>query len=179
MPTPAIGAVGLMDDHERMATIAIKAAGECLAVIGPCYPEFGQSLWLREIHGREDGDAPLVDLADEKLNGEIVRRLIADGKVTGVHDIADGGLLAAVAEMALAGGIGAELDAMDAAFAFNESQARYLVTYRAEAPLDRAQVPFEKIGTTGGQDLRVNGIAIPLADLRAANERFFCEWMEA
>jgi len=178
LPTPAIGAVGLMEDHTKMATIAFKAEGERLAVIGPCYPEIGQSLWLREIHGREDGDPPQVDLADEKLNGEIVRRLIAEGRVTAVHDISDGGLLVAVAEMALAGGIGVELDAIDAAFAFNESQARYLVTYRADAPLDRAEVPFEKIGTTGGQDLRVNGNAIPLADLRAANERFFREWME-
>ncbi|MDP3676936.1 MAG: phosphoribosylformylglycinamidine synthase subunit PurL [Novosphingobium sp.] len=178
LPTPAIGAVGLMDDHDKTATIAFKAEGECLAVIGPCYPELGQSLWLREIHGRQDGDAPRVDLVDEKLNGEIVRRLIAEGKVTAVHDIADGGLLVAVAEMALAGGIGVELDAMDAAFAFNESQARYLVTYPANAPLDRATVPFEKIGTTGGDALRVNGSALPLTDLRAANERFFREWME-
>jgi phosphoribosylformylglycinamidine synthase len=178
LPTPAIGAVGLMDDHARMATIAFKAPGECLAVIGPCYPEIGQSLWLREVHGREDGDAPRVDLADEKLNGEIVRRMIAEGKVTAVHDISDGGLLVAAAEMALAGGIGVELDAMDAAFAFNESQSRYLVTYPADAPLDRAEVPFERIGMTGGDALRINGTALPLANLRAANERFFREWMD-
>ena len=178
LPTPAIGAVGLMDDGHKSATIAFKAAGEYLAVIGPCYPELGQSLWLREIHDREDGEAPRVDLADEKLNGEIIRRLIAEGRVTAVHDISDGGLLVAVAEMALAGGIGIALDAMDAAFAFNESQARYLVTYPADAPLNRAEVPFEKIGTIGGEALRVNGSIIPLADLRAANERFFREWME-
>jgi phosphoribosylformylglycinamidine synthase len=178
LPTPAIGAVGLMDDHRAMGTIAFKAAGECLAVIGPCYPDLGQSLWLREVRGREDGDAPRVDLADERVNGEIVRRLIAEGRVTAVHDIADGGLLVAVAEMALAGGIGVELDAMNAAFAFNESQSRYLVTYPADAPLDRAEVPFEKIGTTGGDALHINGTPIPLADLRAANERFFREWME-
>jgi len=179
LPTPAIGAVGLMDDSSKSATIAFKAEGECLAVIGPCYPELGQSLWLREIHGREDGEAPRVDLADEKLKGEIVRRLIAEGKVTAVHDISDGGLLVAVAEMALAGDIGVDLDAMDSKFAFNESQARYLVTYPANAPLDRTTVPFEKIGTTGGDAVRVNGAAIPLANLRTANERFFHEWMEA
>ena len=178
LPTPAIGAVGLMDDCDKSATIAFKAAGECLAVIGPCYPELGQSLWLREIHDRADGDAPRVDLADEKLNGEIVRRLVAEGRVTAVHDISDGGLLVAVAEMALAGGIGIALDAMDAAFAFNESQARYLVTYPADAPLNRADVPFEKIGTVGGDALCVNGSTISLADLRTTNERFFREWME-
>jgi len=178
LPTPAIGGVGLLDDCARMATIGFKAEGQCLAVIGPSYPELGQSLWLREIHGREDGEPPRVDLADEKLNAAIVRFLIAERKVTAVHDISDGGLLVAVAEMALAGGIGVELERMDAPFAFNETQSRYLVTYRADAPLDRSEVPFVKVGTTSGDALRVNGASVPLADLRAANERFFREWME-
>lgn len=173
LPTPAIGGIGLLDDIDKMATVAFKAEGECLAVIGANYPDIGQSLWLREIHGREDGPPPRVDLKDEKLHGDIVRRLIGDGAVTAVHDISDGGLLVAVAEMALAGNLGVKLDAMDAPFAFNESQARYLVTYRADAPLDRDEVPFEKIGTVGGNAIRVNGTNIPLTDLRAANESFF------
>jgi phosphoribosylformylglycinamidine synthase len=178
LPTPAIGGVGLMQDHEVMATIAIKAACECLAVIGPCYPELGQSLWLREIHGREDGEPPRVDLEDERFHGDLIRRMIASGAVTAVHDISDGGLLVAAAEMALAGNIGITLDAMDTAFAFNESQSRYLVTYRADRPLDRNRVPFEKIGTTGGDALVVNGKPIPLAELREASESFFHNWME-
>ena len=178
LPTPAIGGVGLMADHAAMATIAIKAEVECLAVIGPCYPELGQSLWLREIHGREDGDPPKVDLKDERLNAEIVRQLIADGLVTAVHDISDGGLLVAAAEMALAGNIGITLDAMNTAFAFNESQSRYLVTYRADRPLDRDKVPFEKIGTTGGDALVVNDKPVTLAALREANDAFFRDWME-
>ncbi len=178
LPTPAIGGVGLLDDVSKMATIAFKAEGEILAVIGPNYPELGQSLWLREIHGREEGDPPFVDLADEKLNGSIVRQLIADGAVTAVHDISDGGLLVAVAEMALAGGIGAELSAMDTAFAFNETQSRYLVTYQADKPLDRNKVPFEPIGTVSGDAIRVNGSTVSLNDLRAAHESFFKDWME-
>lgn len=178
LPTPAIGGVGLMADYGAMATIGIKAEGECLAVIGPCYPELGQSLWLREIHGREDGEPPRVDLTDERMNAEIVRQLIADGLVTAVHDISDGGLLVAAAEMALAGNIGITLDAMDTAFAFNESQSRYLVTYRADRPLDRSKVPFEKIGTTGGDALVINGKPIKLAALREANDSFFKNWME-
>jgi phosphoribosylformylglycinamidine synthase len=178
LPTPAIGGVGLMADHETMATIAIKAAGESLAVIGPSYPELGQSLWLREIHGRADGEPPRVDLGDERFHAEVVRKLIADGLVTAVHDISDGGLLVAAAEMALAGNIGITLDAMDTAFAFNETQSRYLVTFPADRPLDRSKVPFEKIGTTGGDALVVNGQAIALGKLREANEAFFRDWME-
>ncbi|MBK6707441.1 MAG: phosphoribosylformylglycinamidine synthase subunit PurL [Sphingomonadales bacterium] len=178
LPTPAIGGVGLLDDVSKMATIGFKAEGEILAVIGPNYPELGQSLWLREIHGQEAGDPPFVDLADEKLNGEIVRQLIADGAVTAVHDISDGGLLVAVAEMALASGIGVELAAMDTAFAFNETQSRYLVTYPADRPLDRDKVPFEPIGTVSGDAISVNGSAVPLAVLSSAHESFFKDWME-
>ncbi|MFX8393380.1 AIR synthase-related protein, partial [Acinetobacter baumannii] len=81
-----------------------KAAGEAIFVIGQSNGHLGQSLWLREIHGREDGTPPPVDLAAERRHGEFVRELIADGKVSAVHDVSDGGLLVALAEMALASG---------------------------------------------------------------------------
>jgi phosphoribosylformylglycinamidine synthase subunit PurL len=178
LPTPAIGGVGIIEDYSKMMTMGFKAEGDILAVVGPNYPEIGQSRWLSEIHGQEDGEPPVTDLDDERLNGEIVRRLITDGAVTAVHDISDGGLLVAVAEMALAGGIGVELDTMTTAFAFNESQSRYLITYRADSAPDREKVPYEPIGKVGGNAIHVNGSAIPLADLRAAHESFFREWME-
>ncbi|WP_284125299.1 phosphoribosylformylglycinamidine synthase subunit PurL [Parerythrobacter aestuarii] len=179
LPTPAIGGVGIIDDYDRMMTMGFKAEGELIAAIGPHYPEIGQSLWLREIHGVEAGEPPKVDLKDELLHGEIIRKLIAEGKVTAVHDISDGGLAVAVAEMALAGGIGAELDGMNAEFAFNECQARYIVTYRNEADLDRSEVPFTPIGTVGGDSLVFNGSPVSLADLREAHASFFRDWMEA
>ncbi len=178
LPTPAIGGVGLMADWRKAVGIGFVNDGDCLAVIGGCYPEIGQSLWLRECHGREDGDPPTVHLKDERMNAEIIRGLIADGLVTAVHDISDGGLLVAVAEMALAGKRGVTLDAMDAPFAFNESQSRYLVTYRADAPLDRDKLVYEKIGLVGGSALELNGATIPLADLRAAHEGFFPALMD-
>ncbi|GGD92135.1 phosphoribosylformylglycinamidine synthase subunit PurL [Tsuneonella deserti] len=177
LPTPAIGGVGVIADYAQMATIAFKTEGETILAIGAHYPELGQSLWLREIHGREDGDPPRVDLKDERLYGEIVRQLIADGKVTAVHDVSDGGLLVALAEMALAGGIGATVDAMTSAFAFNESQGRYLVTLAPGVELDRAKVPFERIGTTGGDSLVIGEQAVALSDLREASESFFRDWM--
>ncbi len=178
LPTPAIGGVGIIEDYSKMMTMGFKAEGELIAVAGPNFPELGQSQWLRTIHGREDGAPPLVDLADERLNGEIIRRLIAEGKVTAVHDISDGGLAVALAEMALAGGIGATVDAMTTEFAFNESQARYLVTYRQDGDLDRSEVPFEKIGQVGGDALQIGESSVGLNDLREAHRSFFRDWME-
>ncbi len=178
LPTPAIGGVGLLKDWRKAVGAGFANDGDCLAVIGDSCSDLGQSLWLRECHGREDGDAPYVHLKDELMTGEIIRGLIADGLVTAVHDISDGGLLVAVAEMALAGNRGVTLDAMDVRFAFNESQSRYLVTYPANAPLDRTKLKYEQIGTVGGDALVINGTAIPLATLRAAHEGFFPALMD-
>ncbi|MET0180077.1 MAG: phosphoribosylformylglycinamidine synthase subunit PurL [Novosphingobium sp.] len=184
LPTPAIGGVGLIDDYAATATIAFKAKGEVAVVIGGAEQasgDLGQSLWLREVHGREDGAPPAVDLTGERRAGGFVRELIAQGRVSAVHDIADGGLLVALAEMALAGGVGARLDATpDAAAAFGERQGRFLATMSVEAydTLGQTPVRVARVATTGGTALDWDGGAVSLAALRAANERFFAEWME-
>src|SRR3546814_2262237 len=86
LPTPAIGGVGLLADYRKMATLGFKAADETILVIGETRGHLGQSIWLREIAGQEDGPPPPVDLAGERRNGDFVRSLIADGKVSAVHD---------------------------------------------------------------------------------------------
>src|SRR4051812_18950066 len=106
LPTPAIGGVGLLVDWERSGTIGFKAEGEALLLLGHSTGHVGQSLWLELCHGRRVGPAPPVDLAVERRVGELVRQLIANGLVTAVHDVSDGGALVAIAEMALAGNIG-------------------------------------------------------------------------
>ena len=178
LPTPAIGGVGLMIDHEKMATVAFKAEGETIWLIGGKGTHLGQSLWLREIAGREDGAPPPVDLVKERHNGELVRQLIADGAVTAVHDVSDGGLLVALTEMALAGGIGAFIDPIDSvAEAFGEDQGRYLVTAPPGVNIPGAV----KIGSVGGnriEECRAGGVNIAEQDLRAAHEAFFKDWME-
>ena len=179
LPTPAIGGVGVLEDYSAMMTMPFKAAGERIATIGFHHEAIGQSLWLREICGREDGESPMVDLEDERLCGEIVRRLIAEGKLTAVHDVSDGGLAVALAEMALASGIGAQLREMTGEFAFSETQALYVVTYRDDVELDPEDVPLTEIGRTGGDSLVFNGKAIALAELREAHASFFRDWMEA
>jgi len=172
LPTPAIGGIGLLKDIDGMATVAFKNEGDAIWLIGGEGSHLGQSIWLREIAGREAGEAPKVDLAAERAHAETVRSLIAEGKVNAVHDISDGGLLVAVAEMALASGIGAELNiALTTAGAFGEDQGRYIVTAAGGVDIPGAA----KIGTTGGD--RVAGV--PLTDLRGAHEGFFPALMDA
>ena len=178
LPTPAIGGVGLMEDHSAMATIAFKAEGEAIFVIGKNNGHLGQSLWLREVHGREDGPPPPVDLDTERRHAEFVRALIAQGKVSAVHDVSDGGLLVALAEMAMASGIGCELEQIGDHFtAFGEDQARYVVTSAVAETIQAAGIPMTRIGTTRGDSVKGPGFDVAIADLREANEAFFRDWM--
>ena len=102
LPTPTIGAVGLLDDFMRSATLAFKAADEAILLIGETHGWLGQSLYLRDLCGREEGAPQPVDLETERRNGDFVRILIHENIATAAHDISDGGLLVAISEMAKA-----------------------------------------------------------------------------
>ena len=181
-PTPTIGGVGLLDDHAAMATIAFKAEGEAVLLVGEPVGWLGASLYLAILHEREEGAPPPVDLARERRNGDFVRKLIRSRSVSAVHDISDGGLAVALAEMAMAGGIGAEIDlGADGvplhALLFGEDQACYVVTARsedAEAVLREAGqggVRMARIGRTGGETLKFEGAApISLEAMRSCHE---------
>jgi phosphoribosylformylglycinamidine synthase len=176
LPTPAIGGVGVIEDYARSARIGFAKLGDAIFVIGDNNGHLGQSLWLSELHGGKDGAPPPVDLAKERERGEFVRRLIADGLVTAVHDVSDGGLLVAIAEMALAGNVGCSLEQIGDHFtAFGEDQARYVVTSDSADRVQAAGIPMHRIGTVGGDDVA----GVSLSDLREAHESFFRDWMAA
>jgi phosphoribosylformylglycinamidine synthase II len=189
LPTPSIGGVGLLSDFTRSATLAFKTGGEAILLIGETQGWLGQSLYLRDVCGREDGAPPPVDLVEEKENGDVVRALIGEGLVTAAHDVSDGGLLVAIAEMAMVSGIGARLvappsDTEAHAYWFGEDQARYIVT----VPLDRADdmvrrvqqasVPVYRIGTTGGDTISIPGErALAVAALNESFEGWLPAYM--
>ena len=187
LPTPTIGGVGVLDDFTKSATLAFKAADEAILLVGETKGWLGQSLYLRDICEREEGAPPPVDLAAERRNGDFVRALIAEGTATAVHDVSDGGLLVALAEMAMASGIGAELDAAPIAahaFWFGEDQARYVLTVRAKdadrivARAQAAGVPLRQLGTTGGDALTLAGERpIAVERLREAFEGWLPAYM--
>ncbi len=189
LPTPTIGGVGLLADSARMATIAFKTPGHAVVLIGETKGHLGCSIYLRDVLKRDDGQPPPVDLKAERRNGDFVRGLIEKGAVTAVHDLSDGGLLVAAAEMALAGNIGAAIAVPSGtqyphAWLFGEDQARYLVTTAdGDALLAAAQaalVPASVIGKTGGNALTIKGERpISLGELRDAHEGWLPRYMAA
>src|SRR5262249_2414840 len=134
LPTPVVGGVGLLADVGKSVSLALTRAGEHLVLIGETKGHLGASLCLREIAGSEAGAPPPVDLEAERRNGDFVRAEIQAGRVSACHDVSDGGLLVAVAEMTMAGTIGATLSGIaNHATAFGEDQARYILAV-ADAP---------------------------------------------
>jgi phosphoribosylformylglycinamidine synthase len=187
LPTPVIGGVGLLADFRRAVDYALKADGNTLILIGKTPGHLGASLYLREIEGREDGAPPPVDLVAERRNGDFVRACIAAGRIAACHDLSDGGLLVALAEMAMAGDRGAAMVAIPAdipphAWWFGEDQARYLIeTAEPDAVLEAAQnasIYAELIGTVEGVALTLPGAGvISVSELKAANEAWLPGYM--
>jgi phosphoribosylformylglycinamidine synthase II len=183
-PTPTVGGVGLLKDSSIQADFSNLKTGEALVLIGETKGELGASMYLREILGREEGAPPPVDLALERRTGDLVRGLIKDGLRT-VHDLSDGGLIAAVIEMALASKVGVTLAALGEAphaALFAEDQARYLVAAADPAAIlaaaARAGVPAAVIGQAGGEAIACPGLFdVPLAKLREANEGWMPTYM--
>jgi phosphoribosylformylglycinamidine synthase len=172
--------------------VAFKREGDIVVLIGETKGHLGQSIYLREVEGREEGGAPPVDLAAEKKNGEFVRGLIEKGIVDTVHDLSDGGLLVALGEMALAGDLGVDFETMgderDAAFMFGEDQARYVVTFkdmdtcaRVRGEAHKSGVYFTGLGrVTSEKKLLVRNVGeVLLADLRKAHEGWFPAYLAA
>jgi phosphoribosylformylglycinamidine synthase len=186
LPTPAIGGVGLVADVTKTASIAFKSAGDDILLIGGAPGWLGCSAYASVCCGREDGAPPPVDLAAERRNGEFVSGLIAAARVSAVHDVSDGGVAVALAEMTIARGIGAQVAAEGIAWAFGEDQARYVVAAnpdevsRIVADAMAAGVPATRIGVTGGASLIFAGESpIAVGDLVKARDAFLPSLMGA
>ncbi len=183
-PTPAIGAIGLIPDLDRQATIALRP-NQTILLIGGEGSHLGQSLYQALTAGGFAGAPPPVDLDEERRNGDFVRALIREALCSTVHDISDGGLLVALAEMALAGNTGFTLYRHPGALPvhalyFGEDQGRYVLGVSpadADAIVERAAragVPARIAGDAGGDRIILPGeVPVPLGDLRAGHEGWF------
>ncbi|ALL12821.1 phosphoribosylformylglycinamidine synthase subunit PurL [Caulobacter henricii] len=185
-PTPTVGAVGLLEDYDLRMGFGNVAEGDTLILIGETQGELGASIYLREILGREDGAPPPVDLAAERKHGDFVRALIPTGLVAGLHDLSDGGLLIAAADVALASKVGITLNASSQTnahpYLFGEDQARYLIaTPDPEAVLaaaKEARIHACQAGVAGGDAFGSKDLfSIPLQTLRDAHEAWLPGFM--
>ena len=195
LPTPTIGGVGLIDDWSKMAKACFAKEGEVILLVGgPAQwgSHLAQSIYMRDVHSRTDGPPPAVDLEHEKKVGDFVRKLIRNGQATAVHDLSDGGLAVALAEMAMASGIGATVPGLSGTnpipVFFGEDQGRYLVTVKLDPKSAEMQELWNEakalgihapwIGTTGGQELKLGEArAISIDELTTAHESWFPRFM--
>lgn len=192
LPTPTIAGVGLLPDWSQMARINSMNDGDVVILLGVNGTHLGQSIFNEIINDRADGPPPPVDLKAEKRNGDFVRSAIRNGQVTACHDLSDGGLAIALAEMCIASGKGMNVAVGDQepmhALLFGEDQARYLIT----VPVDMANflqinaagagVPFNVLGSVGGNDLHIAGstdVTVKLSALQSSHSDWFPNYMES
>jgi len=176
LPTPTIGAVGLLDSLDDLIG-GLPAEGDTALVIGATAGHLGQSALLAEAFGIEAGDAPPVDLAAERRNGTFL--LDNRAHLRAATDLSDGGLALAAFEMAEAAGIGMALDSGDLGQLFGEDQARYLVACDAAgaaaliAAAAAAGVPVAAVGRFGGDRVRLGASEAALDELSAVYRAAF------
>ena len=178
LPTPTIGAVGLIAENES-PIIGKARVGHVLLLLGENGEHLGQSALLHSACGRTDGDAPVVDLDAEKINGEFIRSNRA--LIEACTDISAGGLALAAFEMAAAADVVVQLDTSDIAALFGEDQARYLLVCdfdQAEALMSaasHAQVTLQFVGKFGGSAIKFGSLSSELAELCGIYRNAFAE----
>ena len=180
LPTPAIGGVGLIQDLDKAVGNSFTQDGQIIYLLGQTNGHLGASLYQRDVLDNHQIVAPpRVDLAQEKAHGSFVRDAIDQGLIAAAHDLSDGGLLLALAEMSLAQGIGAQIEPDgDTGFWFGEDQARYLMSVAPEnADAFEAlakDLPLTRLGKTAGHTLTFgSSLSISVAELNEIYEGWF------
>jgi len=183
-PTPVIGMVGLIDDYARRLGAGFRAEGDFVLLIGSSHNDLGGSEYLKIEHGQVAGRPPALDLARERASGALVLAAAEHGYLHSAHDCAEGGMLVALAESCLLGGIGMRGPAirpesplrLDSAL-FGESPSRFIVSVPSRAMPEvqslarRHHVEIALLGLAGGDVLEFEGqVKVSLADLRGAWE---------
>ena len=178
LPTPTIGAVGLIDSLDQVISNQLRD-GHVALLIGATGSHLGQSALLAEAFDRAEGDAPHVDLATERRHGEFIRAQAS--QISACTDLGDGGLALAAFELAETAGIGVEIESEDTATLFGEDQARYLVACTAEAAETliaagkEAGVPVTAVGAFGGDKVSFGNTSATLSDLRTIYRTTFAQ----
>ncbi len=183
-PTPVVGMIGVIDDYGKRVGAGFRADGDFVLLIGSSHNDLGGSEYLKVEHGYVAGRPPALDLTREQAVNRVILTAAQSGYLHSAHDCAEGGMLVALAECSLLGGIGVRCPAirpepplrLDAAF-FGESPSRYVVSVPSRAMPEmqslarRHHVELALLGLTGGDTLEFEGqLKVSLAELREAWE---------
>jgi phosphoribosylformylglycinamidine synthase len=173
-PTPAIAMVGLNDDENKVLPSAFQEKGSQLLLVGETKGEFGGSLYIKALHGETAGTLPTFDYKQELALWELVIEANKKGLLKSAKDVNVGGLAIALSKMAAVSDMGVEatLTVEESRDIFDESQSRALLEVsneNAEAVIRMAMelgIKVTNIGTVGGESVKVNDVALPLAKVK-------------
>lgn len=169
-PTPTIGMLGLMEDPNRLTTLAFQAEGDRVYLVGRSKNCIASAQYLYSYRGVKASPAPTFDLAEELAVQQTIKNLISEQLIQSAHDVSDGGLFVALAESAMPKGLGFSVKTDGSvrldAFLFGESQSRVVVSVlpehqeRFERLLLDANVGFSHLGTVTASDFVVDGARV-------------------
>jgi phosphoribosylformylglycinamidine synthase II len=183
-PTPVVGMIGLIDDYGKRLGASFRAEGDFVLLIGSSHNDLGGSEFLKVEHGVVAGRPPALDLTREMAVNRLILNAVQSGYLHSAHDCAEGGMLVALAECCMLGGIGVRGPGirpegplrLDAAF-FGESPGRYIVSVASRAMPElqslarRHNVEISLLGLAGGDSLEFEGqVKVSLAELQYAWE---------
>jgi phosphoribosylformylglycinamidine synthase II len=189
LPTPAIGMVGLLEDVRKAVTIGFKEEGDFVALLGDIGPDLGCSEYLRIVHDVRAGAPPRLDLNKERALIELLADLAEAQLIQSAHDISEGGLAVALAEKAIAGGIGAMLTfpwkgrVVDNLFAETSGCVIVSISHDNWAGFKHLasehNVSVQMLGRVGGPLLMINDwITIPVVEAEQIYENAIPDLME-
>jgi phosphoribosylformylglycinamidine synthase subunit PurL len=181
LPTPVVGVLGVIDDVARRTPIGFLAEGQQIYLLGATSDELDGSEWAHVVHGHLGGRPPALDLAAEHELADILVNASRDGLIDAAHDLSDGGLVQALVESCLLGGVGSRLivpDGLDPfVFLFSESAGRAIVAVPRSEELRFTDMcgarglPATRIGVVDGDSVEIQGqFDVSLRELREAHE---------
>jgi phosphoribosylformylglycinamidine synthase len=183
-PTPVVGMVGIIDDYNKRLGAGLRAEGDFVMLIGSSHNDIGGTEYLKVEYGAVAGRPPALDMAREKAVNRLILAAAQSGYLRSAHDCSDGGMLVALAEACMLGGMGVRCPSlrpesplrMDAAL-FGESPSRYIVSVPSRAMPEvqslarRHHVEIALLGLAGGDAIEFEGqFKVSLDELREAWE---------
>jgi phosphoribosylformylglycinamidine synthase len=183
-PTPVVGMVGIIDDYNKRLGAGLRAEGDFVMLIGSSHNDIGGTEYLKVEYGAVAGRPPALDMAREKAVNRLILAAAESGYLRSAHDCSDGGMLVALAEACMLGGMGVRCPSlrpesplrMDAAL-FGESPSRYIVSVPSRAMPEvqslarRHHVEIALLGLAGGDAIEFEGqFKLSLDELRQAWE---------